>query len=102
MKKSLLYCIMITLSWSLHGQVITISSAPSSGSGWSYSGGVLTATSDVVINTSAVESYLGMADLEIRTPHAIKISSPVVAPVIAGQVRDLRGRALIQRVEIWL
>jgi len=93
MKKSLLYCIMITLSWSLHGQVITISSAPSSGSGWSYSGGVLTATSDVVINTSAVESYLGMADLEIRTPHAIKISSPVVAPVIAGQVRDLRLKA---------
>ncbi|MEN9415139.1 MAG: hypothetical protein RLZ62_1443, partial [Bacteroidota bacterium] len=93
MKKSLLYCIMMTLTWSIHGQVITISSAPSSGGGWSYSGGVLTATSDVVINTSVVEGYLGTDDLEIKTSSTIKIVSPVVAPVNSGQVKELRLKA---------
>lgn len=68
---------------------ITISTAASSGSGWSISGGVITATANVTINNGTISSYLIAGNLTITAGTNVLIQGSVNPALGAGVTRNL-------------
>lgn len=72
---------------------ITISTAASSGSGWSISGGVITATANVTINNGTINSYLVSGNLTITAGTNVMIQAGINPALGVGVTRNLVIRA---------
>ncbi|MFT3676905.1 MAG: T9SS type A sorting domain-containing protein [Chitinophagaceae bacterium] len=72
---------------------ITISTAASSGSGWSISGGVITASANVTINNGSINSYLVSGDLTITAGTNVVIQGSINPALGTGVTRNLVIRA---------
>jgi len=72
---------------------ITISTAASSASGWSISGGVITASANVTINNGSINSYLVSGNLTITAGTNVVIQGNISPALGAGITRNLEIRA---------
>lgn len=72
---------------------ITISTAASSASGWSISGGVITATANVTINNAAINGHLVSGNLTINAGTNVIIQANINPALGVGVVRNLVIRA---------
>lgn len=72
---------------------ITISTAASSGSGWSISGGVITATANVTINNGDINGYLVSESLTINAGTNVIIQANINPALGVGVTHNLVVRA---------